>query len=471
MAGDINRETLVEDVASLYNAYVGQGVRIDTFVHKVHPSLNIDDLGELLELYFVLTDDVIRGTHRDVRTGVLSFVDRLPDRLQRLKRTIGRTTTVTEDAVRGPINWRATVAARARRPGPSDRVFAYDEPSKRFDIPENRVLKRLLRVVDQTVDRRIVDVLDAGDYDDYRWAAPWSESTGRRRILHDALRENPYLGAVSADEPLPHEDIDRALGARSALYRDAAELLSYYRRLQRHDIYPREAKRLLKQFFLAPGPESSRIGSDGLEVLFEFYWAYKLLETISSPQLSLVRRPEKAGAVARWRDDDGRYVLYHDLDTPGGLQFGDTDRNSVAPQSDPTIVDFHTQKRRLTRAFDDFYTTVDGTNPPDRDHIKRRRPDLVVIRYDATTDELTNVFLGEVKFSDRARTVEKGVRQLVQAAATARLNGDYLAASGELFDDERIAAGLFVKRSPFERDHYPDGLAVFEYGETPGLPF
>lgn len=465
-------ETLLRDVASLFNTYVAKGVRVDSFVEKANPSLNVDGLDELLELYFVLTKGEICGTREEPLPGVLSFLDELPERMRRLKTTSGRHVRISQDAIRGPINWPETVTARARRPGATDQVFAYEEPEKQFDLPENRVLKRLLTVIDDIVERRIHGVIDSQT--DYSWAAPWLGEENTRRVLREMLETNSYLDRVSnCDEPLPYRDIDDVIGSRSSLYRDAAALLSYHRRLQRRETYPDDARRLLKQFFLRPGSESSTIGSEGTEVLFEFYWGFKLLEGVPSPRLELVRDSARVGTVARWNGGEGRYTLYHDTASPGDLRFEASETDTVPPLTETSRTDFFTQRRRYVRSIDRFYDNSfpdDDHRSPDREAL-RRRPDLVVVRREENNDEVTDVFVGEVKYSRNERTVRKGVEQILETVSIAQSGDQFLSASEELLEDDRIHAGLFVDRSPFPMDQYPDSLAVFEYGDAPSLPF
>ncbi|QGN05854.1 hypothetical protein Hrd1104_00140 [Halorhabdus sp. CBA1104] len=466
-----DRETLVRDVAELFNTYVAEGIRVDSFVEKATPSLKIEDLDELLDLYFVLTQGKIEtDTGREVN-GVLPFVEELPDRIRRLKTTMGRPIEITEDLIRGPVDWRETIAARGKRPGNAERVFAYGEPTKRFDLPENRVLKRLLYVIDEIVEQRIRGIVDSDT--DYAWAAPWTDQEQYPHHLRETLDENPYLNQIDEpDERLPFEDIDNVSRARSELYREAATLLQYYRRLQRHDLYPSEARRLLKQFFLTPGPESSSIDSDGTEVLFEFYWAFKLLESVPSPRLELVRQSAQSGVVAKWSTSDDEYTLFHDSHNPAGLRFQTSDRDSRPPETDETNADFFSQKRRFVRTFAPFYDEISRARTADT---VNRRPDIVVVRRDLESRELDKVMLGEVKYSKSQKTVREGVEQILETVSGLHVHEsggkEFFASSGELLEDDRIEAALFVDESPYDFDTYPDELTVYEYGDSPKIPF
>lgn len=467
-----DKETLVRDVASLYNTYVAKGVRIDSFVKKANPSLDIEGLDELLDLYFVLTEDQIRTSRGKPLPGVLSFVNALPERLRRLKTTVGRHVVVSEDELRGPIDWPETITARTRRPGSGNRVFAYGEPEKQFDLQENRVLKRLLSVVDDIVERRIDHAIS--DPEGYSWAEPWVREEGARRILREALDENPYLERVSnPDEQLPYRVIDDVLGARSSLYREAADLLQYYRQLQRHDLYPEDARNLLRQFFIAPGPESSSIDSDGTEVLFELYWAFKLLEAVPSPRLELIQQSNGNGSIATWQYDDSQYTLYHDCKSPGGVQFEDTPANTVDPPLEFGDTDFFTQRRRLYRVLEEFSTAIgwDVNDKIPKLGSRSRRPDIVVTERDVDSGAITHLFVGEVKYSKDEQYICKGVKQLLETVSLAHLDHDHIANSGDLLDGDGITAALFVDESPLSKNKYPDGLFVFEYGDSPVIRF
>ena len=94
-----------------------------------------------------------------------------------------------------------------------------------------------------------------------------------------------------------------------------------------------------------------------------------------------------------------------------------------------------------------------------------------MIRRATDTDEVTGVFVGEVKYSDKRSTIRSGVEQLLETVSIARHQRKHLARSGELLQDPVVDAGLFVNESPFSKSQYPDDLAVFEYGDTPSFSF
>lgn len=463
-----DRETLVRDVASIFNTYIAQGVNVNSFVAKANPSLNIEDLAELLEIYFVLTDNRVRVKNlNEHSSSILPFIDALTERMRRLKTTIGREPVVTQESIEGPIDWSKTIASRTRQPNKSQRIFAYGETTKQLDLPENRVLKRLLTVVNRIVETQILSRADPKE--SYSWADPWTQDRNRQQVLREALDENPYLKRVSrVDSCLPYREIEQVTRARIPLYRDAANLLLQYRRLKDYEIYSDEAKQLLKQFFIAPGSESSTIGSDGTEVLFEFYWTFKLLSSIPSPRLSLLRQSTQTGIVAQWNTKTGNYTLYHDRTFPGEIQFQDSELNTQSPSASQANNDFFSQRRRLSRSLGKITPDL---SPDYEINSIRRRPDIVVIRRDEETNNLTNAFIGEVKYTRSKKTIQDGVKQLLETTALAQTANGYLAGSGELLEDDQLAVGLFVDHSPFSLEMYPEELEVYEYGDTPTLSF
>jgi hypothetical protein len=193
---------------------------------------------------------------------------------------------------------------------------------------------------------------------------------------------------------------------------------------------------------------------------------------VPSPRLELVRQSTQSGLVAKWNGSNSEYTLFHDTNRPAELRFKTSDRDSRVPETDETSADFFSQKRRFVRSIDSFYDEISHLREP---QTVSRRPDVVVIRRDETSGKVTNVLVGEAKYTRSRKTVREGVEQLLETVLSLHVNrsgrNEYLASSGELLEDDRVEAALFVDESPFRSDAFPEELAVYEYGESSDIPF
>ena len=77
----VSEEKLLNEISDDLNQFLKDG-DLSPFTREIDPNLNIDNLNKLLRIHFVLT----KGNHID-RLGVIDFVERLPQRLRRIKTT------------------------------------------------------------------------------------------------------------------------------------------------------------------------------------------------------------------------------------------------------------------------------------------------------------------------------------------------------------------------------------------------
>jgi hypothetical protein len=139
----VEREWVLTEVADELWRYVGRHARdisTDTGLIANLTGLSPRALDTLRHLRLLLSDEVAL------------FVDEtLPELLRRRRATTARRVEVGRGAVRGPVLWGVTVAARARTGGAAPDLYASSTAHKYLDTPEAQVLTRLLQGLDRSV--------------------------------------------------------------------------------------------------------------------------------------------------------------------------------------------------------------------------------------------------------------------------------------------------------------------------------
>jgi len=175
------RERVLAEVADELWRYVGRHARdIATATGLIAnlTGLSPRALDTLRHLRLLLSDEV-----------ALFVDDTLPELLRRRRATTARRVEVGRGAVRGPVLWGATVAARARAGGAAPDLYAASTAHKHLDTPEAQVLTRLL----QGLDRSVGVIQDCvGELEPRGWGA---------RVAHIADAVSMALAQVDGVQP------------------------------------------------------------------------------------------------------------------------------------------------------------------------------------------------------------------------------------------------------------------------------
>ena len=136
-----------------------------------------------------------------------------------------------------------------------------DRGERDYDLPENLVLKRLLQIIHSI----IYNDLSPAFENEYEWLKQWTREKELKTILTSLFLRNIYLKRIDLTKVTVNDRmINRATASRLALYRDAASLISRYRRLMNYELDAVEARELLTNTFIKP---------EATSVLFELYQA------------------------------------------------------------------------------------------------------------------------------------------------------------------------------------------------------
>lgn len=410
-------EELLDEIAADLNVYLMSGNIYDltSFSKKIDPSLNIDNIEKLLRIHFVLTQST------DSNVGVIDFIERLSQRLRRVKTTVRREPENLEGEVRGKVRWKDTIMQRCNRNPEDYTLFVCDRSERNYDIPENLVLKSLLQIVHKTIYEDLAIAFE----NEYEWLKQWSREKELKSTLNNLFLRNVYLKRIDLTNIIVTDRmISRAGNSRLALYRDAASLLSRYRRLMNYELDAAEARDLLTNTFIRP---------EATSVLFELYWTIKIIkqfEQFGDVKFQLLEPGSRM--VALWEDNEYKYSIYHD--STGSFQFSEGTEGLG-----DMLKDSNNYLGRELKVLSKLEQLV-GV-PQD---LWGGRPDIVLEKY-TKDNHLVSVLVGEVKYTNNRAYAIQGLKELLEYMALIRDRGAYIEGYDNLFGKlQKVKGCLFI---------------------------
>lgn len=405
-------DKLLEEISVDLNQFLKHG-NLKSFSKKIDPNLNIDNIEKLLRIHFVLTT-----TNKESNEiGVIDFIEKLPEQLRRIKTTTKMETEIFDGEVKGRINWKDTIKERCKQYPQNKTQFACNAQKKNYEIAENQVLKSLL----QTIHNIIHNDLNIAFEKKYKWLKQWVEEKELKMALNQLFFRNVYLKRIDiSNTKITERMINRARKSRIQLYREAAFLLSHYRRLMNYEFEPAEAKELLKNTFIEPGKS---------EVLFELYWIIKIVRQFNNPTFQLIE--PNTNVVAKWNAEGNNYKIYHDSN--GSFQF----KENLEELSEK-LKDNDNYIGRELKVFKKLQEMT-KSNPK---NIWDGRPDILLEKYDQNNN-LVSIFIGEVKYTNNRDYAIKGLKELLEYIALIKNNeGAYIENYENLFGRLKTTKGL-----------------------------
>lgn len=415
---------LAHSVRTELTTYLGEGQVNPMPLAETAPfdRYEITDFDRLKAIHFILYSDVVE------------FLDRLPDRLRRLKTVTETATNVTEGEVRGAINWSETLRERARRGFDDPTVFVTEAPDPVADIPENRVLRGFLEVV-----RDELTVLSEYKTD---WVNPQQE----RAIQHavTALDRHILLASLSTSETtkLSNRDLNVARRSRHDIYSEAARLYRLYEALQQNEFDRSAVQEILTSTVIRPS-EPHRV--------YELYCVFHLIKLLQEQFPIAKLAPVEPGSkeVARFRTlrKDSMEAIRVYWDQSGPYSFADPVPTDIDVSSLPAA--FQRFAAAKTEG-EDRVTGLEGSSSEPM--LYRGRPDVLVERRAETATEPTELLVGEFKYSDRAGQLRAGVRELSEYLQFVRRNGTHYYG----LESVTVSGLLCTEFSDVERSRYRD---------------
>ena len=394
-----------------------------------YEGLDIDDWERIKRIHFCLTE------------GVRDFITALPDRVRRIKTEHQRERIDTQGEVRGSITWSATLRTRSET-GYADRSrFVCNTPYTEYDIPENRVLKRVLWEIYRTVTNELESV-------EYDWRREyWTDN--QLAQFNRLYNQNVHLNRIRDGQTISvsGQDMNTARRSRLGIYTDAYDLYDTYQRLQA-DTFDSDITDLLAETLIAPSRTPT------LFELFCYFRVIRLLDRYTSG-FSLQPIDGQSDALAHLESPDARIEIHHD--STGNL--------SIHEPLDPTDRPTHPLFARYADALTDHSNTFEAlTSNPHGPDLYSGRPDLVIEVYDTTSnDQLVALLLGEVKHSGAKQTFKQGLEELLMY----RRFADH---DGYLIDDPAVTVTSLLITNGFTTGGTSDTVAHLNGADflTPG---
>lgn len=352
--------------------------------------LQIENIDRLKRIHFCLSDPVVE------------FVDKLQGRLRRIKTENQHERTITRGEIRGRIDWEDTIRHRYSDSIGDRSQFICETPYTEYNIPKNLVLKKLLWTVHSTVETDLSQI----DYD-------WRTEQWSTELIHEFIRvfaRNVHLNRIQDGEQiqLTPRMLNQTRSSRQTLYTRAYELYDRYERLLTNDDDP-DIRKLLRDTLVIP---------ERLPRLFELFCLFKVLEKLDSNGFRYGVIEPGAERFAQMDTDTQHVDVYHDR--VGSLSFY-VPLDEIEEVSGGYFERYRHTLERHNRLVDQFLDIESRTS------LYSGRPDIIIEVYDTTTTSeiLTDVVLGEIKYTSNEGTFSKGLKELIEYMEFAQ-SGDYL---------------------------------------------
>jgi hypothetical protein len=383
----MNEKDIVEELGQDILAYVMSGSRAETEIaQRIKPEDLSDrfvDYQLLLDLHFVLRSDVV------------DFVEKLSQRLRRIKTSTEVNRKTQRGGIEDSINWGETIKQRYSQ-NPRDRsIFVCDNKTVNYDIPENVVLVHLVSVINKCLQ-------DSKEFlrNDYTWnEKSWKGEKQLIDRLERIVERNVHIDRIRSPEY--YEPTEKMLisaeSSRQPLYKDAAELVRKRRQIQEGD--QREMAKLLENTAITPDDQST---------LFELYVLFRFIETLEDIRNEAVRlktiRPDQ-NEIARF-ESDPETVLYHNQSAGDrGISF-ELDE-SFEEQDNLSRSD---RVQKMAKEFSDNYFAEGVSN-------YTGRPDILVLEINNDKRNEYEYLITEVKNTTNKDTIKRGIRETLEYLA------------------------------------------------------
>ncbi|WP_026675322.1 hypothetical protein [Alkalihalobacterium bogoriense] len=368
-------EILLKEISEFLHGYLKAGkVTINSFFSKVN--VNIQNLEQLLTIRFLLKEET------------MDFVRDLPILLKRFKTTTTMKRETHSGEIRGQIDWEHTIKDRLARNYKDKTIYATNESTRTYNIPENLVLKELLGLLYSILYK---DSYVQG-FEKAKWFVEWQKLKGN---IAQAYKKNIYLQRVE-HVAVSDRIIRKTLQHRNQLYRDAAKLLLVYRKLMNRQFHEEDIIELLRETFIEPGNQ---------DVLFELYWVVQVIKQNSNDcRLHLLDGSQNK--VASWEDESQVFHIYHDSTGSNSIAFK-IEANEIADSQNPYLQ----QKFNAFSISNQYAKAIFGRNPTNI--VWRGRPDFLLEVFDKKKNELVTLTIGEVKNTSKVDYAITGMEELL----------------------------------------------------------
>jgi len=440
------RSKLLEEIGPIFNQYVMDGeASIASFTQV---NMNIDDLETVLKVHYLMPYQT--PEEEEEKLDVIDFMKTVKKRIREINTIIKKEKERFQGGeVKGKIDFSGTFKERMMNNPFDETLFICNIIDRSFDNDENKVLKAFLEVVWEILNSDMIEDKLEYEYLKKYWIDKkdiGGDKVSFKGLLGNLLKNNIYLRNIKVDKEKIIRDnrlLNDVSKSRNKLYSEAAELLKRYKKVViNKDINPSEAKELLRHTFIKP---------NSMDLLFELYWALRIIDEVSDENPNLKTIHKKANLIAYWEKDDYNYKLYHRCSGRGkiGINFKESGKEilKVLEKSDvdingKKITDtFIGRELKIMKYFEELNdnTKLWGGN----------QPDIILEKICKDTDETEKIFVGEVKYSQEEEYDAKtGMKELLEYMSLIGNEEDYFENQEDLFQGlSKVNGALFIKEN------------------------
>lgn len=379
---------MIDEVSSYLYGYLKDGViQIDSFIHKAN--FSIDRLQDLLKLRFI----------KNKRT--IIFMNSLEEGLASIKSSTDSNKLESYYEVRGEVLWQETLHRRLQTNLKDRYRFITRETERTFNTDENLVLKELLvKLNNYCFDDQFLTIFTS---------RPWYEEVvHNRRFVEMALYNNVYVSRIE-QRNVSDRTINKVKSHRKKIYREAAHLLFFIRKIERGDFTFDQLSDVLHEFFIIPTNE---------DVLFELYWIVQILK--QQENITYYIMDGTNSQVASWANEEFDVHLYHNSTGSNLVKFH-IHSDELADNANTYLIhemqSFH-QNNKLTKTFFNIDKSLSYW---------RGRPDILIEKVNRKTNKLVELVIGEVKNTQSIGYASQGLSELIDYMHLVKNNhGHYL---------------------------------------------
>jgi len=389
------KEDLIGSVATELTNFLRNGTINPGFLEKQLKFKGIErlqDLETILKIHFVLSDQVVE------------FIEKLPRRVRRIKTESKKKVIKRRGEVRGKINWDKTL--KQQTSSQDDSLFVCQNPSKNYDVPENLVLKKILAEIYSVLDNELQTPIE----ERYEWLKKLKENPDLVNYMKEIYRRNVHINRIKNPQryEVSDRDISIAENSRKDLYKSAASLLCYYRKIMNRELDREEIEELLNETLILPGDTPT---------LFELFSVFGVLKELEQDdkQFELKKIAKGAREIAKYERENKKVLVYHD--STGDLEFFE----SISKLREKEVnIEFLERYRKASIEHADLIKRIFGE---EKASFYSGRPDILIEFYEE--GEMVDLIIGEVKYTDNKQTFSKGLKELIQYLYFARDDKDY----------------------------------------------
>jgi hypothetical protein len=375
-----SEQVLVEEVQEELTAFLSSGKINEKELSRAlsFEDLDIKDFDRLKEIHFVLSKPVT------------DFVKDLPEWIRRIKTESYREKKTSRGEVRGRIDWGETFKTRYSQNHKDKSVFVTQNPDIEYNIPENLVLKKVLGIMYRVVTKEVEEI-------QHDWRTKfWDEE--EITSIREIFQRNVNIDRIQdmEDEELTSKQLEAARNSRREVYREAYKLYRNYEKIMENKFSDEEVQKLLENTLIVP---------NRMPKLFELFSTFKAIRDIEqSQELELKAMEGNDSKIAVMENDEKKVFVFHD--STGNLEF-----NQEIPENPED--DFTKKSKEIEEDHEDSLNKFIGRGS--QKGLYSGRPDIVIEEYNTSEgNELENVTIGEVKYTDRESTFSQGLRELLE---------------------------------------------------------